>query len=41
MFKCKYAGDKDDNYCKDCDGIEMLVEGNKISCTECAGYEPF
>lgn len=40
MFKCKYAGDKDDNYCKDCDGIEMLVDGNKISCKECAGYEP-
>lgn len=40
MFKCKYAGDKYDNYCRDCDGIEMLVEGNKISCTECAGYEP-
>ena len=40
MFKCKYAGDKDDTYCKDCDGIEMLVDGNKISCKECAGYEP-
>lgn len=39
MFKCKYAGDKDDTYCKDCDGIEMLVDGNKISCKECAGYE--
>lgn len=38
-FRCKYAFDKDDEYCKTCDGITMDVDGNKISCKECAGYE--
>lgn len=36
---CKYAGDPTDEYCKNCDGITMEVDGNSISCTECAGYE--
>ena len=36
---CKYAGDPADEYCKNCDGITMEVDGNSISCTECAGYE--
>ena len=38
-FRCKYAFDKDDEYCKTCDGVTMDVDGNKISCKECAGYE--
>ena len=38
-FRCKYAFDKDDEYCKTCDGITMDVDGNKIPCKECAGYE--
>lgn len=38
-FRCKYAFDKNDEYCKTCDGITMDVDGNKISCKECAGYE--
>lgn len=36
---CKYAGDPTDEYCKNCDGVTMEVDGNSISCTECAGYE--
>ena len=39
MKKCKWAGDVNDEYCKGCDGITMQVDGNSISCTECAGYE--
>ena len=39
MKKCKWAGDVNDEYCKGCDGITMQVDGNYISCTECAGYE--
>lgn len=39
MVKCKWAGDVNDEYCKCCDGITMEVDGNSISCTECAGYE--
>ena len=39
MTKCKWAGDPNDEYCKNCDGVTMEVDGNSISCTECAGYE--
>ena len=39
MNKCKWAGDVNDEYCKGCDGITMDVDGNSISCKECAGYE--
>ena len=39
MKKCKWAGDVNDEYCKGCDGIAMEVDGNSISCAECAGYE--
>ena len=39
MMKCKWAGDPNDEYCKNCDGVTMEVDGNSISCSECAGYE--
>lgn len=39
MKRCKWAGDLNDEYCKGCDGITMDVDGNSISCKECAGYE--
>ena len=39
MTKCKWAGDPNDEYCKNCDGVTMEVDGNSISCEECAGYE--
>ena len=40
MRKCKWAGDVADEYCKNCDGIKMMVDGLEKSCDECAGYEP-
>lgn len=39
MIKCKYAGDASDEYCKDCNGLKMVVDEKEISCEECAGYE--
>lgn len=39
MKKCKWAGDQADEYCRSCDGITMEVDGNSISCDQCAGYE--
>lgn len=39
MKKCKWAGDSGDEYCKDCNGCDMMVDGKSISCIECAGYE--
>nr|DAR49651.1 MAG TPA: hypothetical protein [Caudoviricetes sp.] len=39
MRVCKYAGDPEDEYCKNCNGVTMEVEGKSISCAECAGYE--
>jgi len=39
MLVCKYAGDKEDEYCANCNGCTMKVEGKEISCEECAGYE--
>lgn len=39
MMKCKWAGDAGDEYCKNCNGVTMLVEGKEVPCTECAGYE--
>lgn len=39
MRVCKYAGDPEDEYCKNCNGCTMEVEGKSISCAECAGYE--
>ena len=39
MKKCKWTGDMSDEYCKSCNGITMVVDGNSISCEKCAGYE--
>lgn len=38
-IKCKWAGDTADEFCKDCNGCTMLVNGDTVSCTECGGYE--
>lgn len=45
MIKCKYAGDVNDDCCKDCDGMTIYETNAKgemvvIPCTECGGYEP-
>lgn len=39
FIKCKWAGDKADEFCKECNGCTMLVNGESVSCTECGGYE--
>ncbi len=39
MKICKYAFDKEDEYCATCDGVQMEVDGNVIPCDQCAGYE--
>ena len=39
MKKCKWAGDPNDEYCKSCDGLNMLVDDKTITCDNCAGYE--
>lgn len=35
-----YAGDKNDDYCKSCDGITLVDGSNKYEATRCEGYEP-
>lgn len=37
---CHYAGDPDDEYCCNCNGVTMDVEGHTISCAECQSYTP-
>lgn len=39
MKICKYAFDKEDEYCQNCDGIKMEIDGNVVDCDQCAGYE--
>lgn len=39
MKVCKWAGDVNDEYCKGCDGINMIVNDKSVPCTKCAGYE--
>ena len=36
--KCAYAGDKADEYCSQCNGITMNVDGEEFSCKECQSY---
>ena len=38
-YICKYAGDKEDEDCVNCNGIKMEIDGKEYDCTECAGYE--
>lgn len=39
MKKCKWAGDPNDEYCKSCDGLNMMIDDKTITCDNCAGYE--
>lgn len=39
MKMCKWAGDVNDEYCKGCDGVNMVVDDKTVACTNCAGYE--
>lgn len=36
--KCAYAGDEADEYCSQCNGITMNVDGEEFSCKECQSY---
>lgn len=41
IIKCKYAGDPEDEYCSQCDGLHPCDDkGNPCLATECGGYEP-
>lgn len=39
--KCKYAGDANDEYCANCNGKTMEVDGETYSCKECQAYTPY
>ena len=39
IFKCKWSGDASDEYCSNCDGVTMKVDGKDVPCSECAGFE--
>ena len=36
--KCAYAGDEADEYCSQCNGVTMVVDGEEFSCKECQSY---
>ena len=36
---CKFAGDPDDEFCAQCGGVTMEIDGKKYSCSECQAYE--
>ena len=41
IIKCKYAGDPEDEFCCNCDGLHPIDDkGNALPATDCGGYEP-
>jgi hypothetical protein len=41
IIKCKYAGDPQDEFCCNCDGIHPVDDEGKVQpATLCGGYEP-
>ena len=41
IIKCKYAGDPEDEYCSQCDGLNPVDDHGKAQpATACGGYEP-
>lgn len=40
VIPCKYAYDESDPYCKDCNGMQIDVDGALVPATECGGYSP-
>jgi hypothetical protein len=41
LIKCKYAGDPEDEFCCNCDGLHPVDDnGNPLPATNCGGYEP-
>jgi uncharacterized Zn finger protein (UPF0148 family) len=39
LTPCKYAGDPNDEYCKNCNGVEMMVDNKPVPANQCGGYE--
>ena len=40
IIKCKFAGDPEDEFCSQCDGLHPVDDnGNPQPATECGGYE--
>lgn len=37
---CQYAGDPEDEYCCNCNGVTMEVDGQTFSCSQCQSYTP-
>lgn len=41
IIRCKFAGDPNDEYCRECDGLRPLDDtGTPQPATDCGGYEP-
>ena len=41
IIRCKYAGDPEDEYCSQCDGLHPVDDSGKAQpATSCGGYEP-
>lgn len=41
IIKCKFAGDPEDEYCRECDGLHPVDDnGNQQEAPSCGGYEP-
>ena len=40
IIKCKFAGDPEDEFCSQCDGLYPVDDnGRSLPATECGGYE--
>lgn len=41
IVRCKFAGDPEDEYCRECDGLHPVDdEGDTCDAVDCDGYEP-
>ena len=41
IIRCRYAGDPEDEYCSQCDGIHPIGDdGKAVDAPMCGGYEP-
>ena len=41
IIRCKYAGDPEDEFCSQCDGLHPVDDnGNQVDAPMCGGYEP-
>ena len=41
IIKCKFAGDTEDEFCCNCDGLHPVDDaGNICNAVDCGGYEP-